>query len=132
MVRNEQLPEWQKKSPPQLPDPYTADNVPNSQKLNEKKRFLKVVEERGDSQKSVIAALTLLFLDSRGDCGASCLKLVPFVRKADAGLMGECKVPVLSLNPGFGRSAPDPGQARYASGRHERGWITARQTALRE
>jgi hypothetical protein len=35
-VRYEQLPEWQKKSLTWLPDPYTADNVPNSQKLNAK------------------------------------------------------------------------------------------------
>jgi hypothetical protein len=42
MVRYEQLPEWQKKSTPRLPDPYTADSVPNSQKLNKQKRFVKV------------------------------------------------------------------------------------------
>ena len=57
MVRYEQLPEWQKKSPPRLPDPYTADSVPNSQKLSEKKRFLKVSALRGVASKSVIADL---------------------------------------------------------------------------
>jgi len=79
MVRYEQLPEWRKKRLSRLPDPYTADSVPNSQKLNEKKRFLKVLEERGVSKKSVMADLPLLFLDSRGVCRATWLKLVPFV-----------------------------------------------------
>jgi hypothetical protein len=37
MVRYEQLPGWQKKSLSRPPEPYTADSVPNSQKLNEKR-----------------------------------------------------------------------------------------------
>jgi hypothetical protein len=69
MVRYEQLPEWQKTSLARLPEPYTADSVPNSQKLNEKKRFLRMLQG---------------FLDSRGECGAYCLKLVPFVCRTDA------------------------------------------------
>jgi hypothetical protein len=39
IVRYEPLPEWQKKSTPRLPDPYTADSVPNAQKLEEKIAF---------------------------------------------------------------------------------------------
>lgn len=35
-VRHKQLPELQEKSLSRLPDLYTADSVPNSQKLNEK------------------------------------------------------------------------------------------------
>jgi hypothetical protein len=33
MVRHNQLPEWQQKSLSRLPDLYTADPVPNSEKL---------------------------------------------------------------------------------------------------
>jgi hypothetical protein len=69
MVRYKQLPEWREKRLSRLPDPYTADSVPNSQKLNEKKRLLRMLEG---------------FLDSRGDCGAYCLKLVPFACRTDA------------------------------------------------
>jgi hypothetical protein len=40
MVRYEQLPEWQKTSLARLPEPYTADSVPNSQKPDEKMAVL--------------------------------------------------------------------------------------------
>ena len=40
MVRNNQLPEWQQKSLSRLPDLYTADPVPNSEKLEGKWRSL--------------------------------------------------------------------------------------------
>jgi hypothetical protein len=43
MVRYEQLTEWQKKRPSRLPEPYTADSVPNAQKLNKKVAILDCV-----------------------------------------------------------------------------------------
>ena len=42
-VRCKQLPGWQEKSLSRLPDLYTADSVPNTQKLNKKAEIL----ERG-------------------------------------------------------------------------------------
>ena len=40
MVRNNQLPEWQQKSLSRLPDLYTADPVPNSEKAKKKTAIL--------------------------------------------------------------------------------------------
>jgi len=66
-VRCKQLPGWQEKSLSRLPDLYTADSVPNAQKLNKKWRFLNVVEERGISKKCVErnCGLPLFFFDSK-------------------------------------------------------------------
>jgi len=36
MVPHDQLPEWQQKSLSRLPDLYTADSVPNSEKMRRK------------------------------------------------------------------------------------------------
>src|SRR6516162_10309126 len=44
MVRNNQLPEWQQKSLSRLPDLYTADPVPNSEKLEGKWRSLRGIK----------------------------------------------------------------------------------------
>jgi hypothetical protein len=57
MVRNNQLPQWQQKSPSRLPDLYTADSVPNSEKLDEKRQFFRAAEEADVSMQCVIANL---------------------------------------------------------------------------
>jgi hypothetical protein len=44
-VPHDQLPEWQQKSLSRLPDPYTADSVPNSEKCDGKKLILESAEE---------------------------------------------------------------------------------------
>jgi hypothetical protein len=69
-ARHEQLPEWQKKSLTWLPDPFTADNVPNSKKMNAKRAIPKVVEERDVRKKCFFADFPLIFLDSRRVCRA--------------------------------------------------------------
>jgi hypothetical protein len=43
------------KEPAAASRPYTADSVPNAQKPKEKKRFLKLLEERRLSKKCFIA-----------------------------------------------------------------------------
>jgi hypothetical protein len=40
MVPHDQLPEWQQKSLSRLPDLYTADSVPNSEKMRRKMAIL--------------------------------------------------------------------------------------------
>ena len=84
IIRNNQLPEWQQKSLSRLSDPYTADRVPNSEKLRGKWRFLRNAEEDDVSEHCGIA-----------DLGSSVylqflwLKLVPFVRRTSGEV--ECR-----------------------------------------
>ena len=44
MVQHNQMPEWQQKSLSRLPDLYTADPVPNSEKLEGKWRSLRGIK----------------------------------------------------------------------------------------
>ena len=79
MVGNKQLPEWQQKCLSRLPDLYTADRVPNSEKLKGKWRFMRSSEEGDVSEQCVIADL-----GSSGHSQRLWLKLVPFVDQTDA------------------------------------------------
>jgi hypothetical protein len=55
MVGHNQLPEWQQKSLPRLPDLNTADPVPNLEKLDKKWRFLRVAEAGKVSKQDISA-----------------------------------------------------------------------------
>jgi hypothetical protein len=58
MVRHNPLSEWQKNSLSRPPHLYTADTVPNSEKLDVKWRFGRAAEEADVSKPCVIAELS--------------------------------------------------------------------------
>jgi hypothetical protein len=80
MVRNNQLPKWRQSSLSRLPNLYTADRVPNSEKMEGKWRSLRDAEEGDASEQCVIADLYL-----SGYLQHLRIKLVPFVRHTDSG-----------------------------------------------
>jgi hypothetical protein len=84
MVRHNPLSEWQKNSLSRPPHLYTADTVPNSEKLDVKWRFGRAAEESGELLRKPTSASRVLLQNSvrAGLCSASGLKLVPFVSES--------------------------------------------------
>ena len=79
MVRRNQLPEWRQNNLSRSPHPYTADAVPNPEKLDEKWQIGRVAEEGEVSNQGVLQTSVQAGLSS-----ASRPKLAPFVCRSSA------------------------------------------------
>jgi len=75
MVRRNQLPEWRQNNLSRSPHPYTADAVPNPEKLDEKSQVWRAAEEGEVSNQGVLQTSV-----PAGPSSASRPKLAPFVR----------------------------------------------------